>query len=204
MWIVGSGYPFNLLLASVVTIGVFYEWIKLSRRHPVWLSGGLVYLTLGMTGLNVHLLNDHPSFFLGLLSITWITDISAYLLGSRIGGPKLAPAISPNKTWAGALGGFIFGTLGGVFVFSFLYSQSEIHPVTVFTIAIFVVLAQLGDLLESWVKRCLGVKDSGNLIPGHGGLLDRLDSLIAIGFFLFFLEVCSEHSLITQKLNSWF
>ncbi len=204
LWIIWLGHPFNLFLASVATIIILYEWIKLSRHHEVWLVGGLVYLILAMTGLSVHLLNAHPYFFLGLLLMTWSTDISAYFAGSLIGGPKLAPSISPNKTWSGALGGLIFGTLAGVFIFSFLYSQNEIHPVTVLTVAIFVILAQFGDLLESWAKRCLGVKDSSNLIPGHGGLLDRLDSLIAIGFFLFFLEICSEHSLIIQKLSSWF
>lgn len=187
-----SGYPFDLFIATVVITGVFYEWIKLSRRYKGWFFCGLIYLSFAMIGLGAYLMS-HKRFFLGLLLTTWVTDSSAYLVGSTWGGLKLAPSISPNKTWSGSLGGLVIGTIAGSFIFSFIltadqtlsYRGAHLFAAMIPLTAFFVVVAQAGDLLESWAKRSLGVKDSGNIIPGHGGFLDRLDSLIAIGFLLF-------------------
>ena len=108
------------------------------------------------------------------------TDTGAYFLGRMVGGPKLAPKISPGKTWAGLLGGVIcaslFGTLFAIMWFDFLVLPS------LWEWGLMAVLiagtAQMGDLGESWLKRSIGVKDSGTIIPGHGGLLDRLDGFM--------------------------
>jgi phosphatidate cytidylyltransferase len=108
--------------------------------------------------------------------VTWSTDIFAYFAGRAIGGPKLAPRISPNKTWAGLIGGMagagVLGALTGVIL--------GIDPLLLFLGAPMGLLAQIGDLYESGVKRRAGVKDSGSLLPGHGGLLDRLDGLLPV------------------------
>lgn len=111
-----------------------------------------------------------------LMLVTWTTDICAYFAGRGIGGPKLAPSISPNKTWAG-LGGGVAGALivGGLVAWAL-----DLPLPFLFAGAPMAVLAQLGDLYESWVKRRAGVKDSSNLIPGHGGVLDRLDGLLPV------------------------
>jgi phosphatidate cytidylyltransferase len=111
-----------------------------------------------------------------LMLVTWATDICAYFAGRGIGGPKLAPSISPKKTWAG-LGGGVLGALlvGGLAAWAF-----DLETPFLYLGAPMAVLAQLGDLYESWVKRRAGVKDSSNLIPGHGGLLDRLDGLLPV------------------------
>ncbi len=209
--VVWTGYPFNLLLAGITAAWVFYEWFRISRYHIGWLIGGFFYLGLGIIGLTVYLVYYPANLFLGILITTWVTDTSAYIIGRSLKGPKLAPSISPNKTWSGALGGFFLGTLIGSLVFHLLPNSSsylklfkEFHPITVAAIASFVIIAQVGDLIESWAKRRLGIKDSGNLIPGHGGLLDRLDSLIAIGIFLFFLEICSPHSVIVNNIHTYF
>jgi len=108
--------------------------------------------------------------------VTWTTDICAYFAGRGIGGPKLAPRISPKKTWAG-LGGGVIGALivGGLFAWAF-----DLETPFFYFGAPMAVLAQLGDLYESWVKRRADVKDSSNLIPGHGGVLDRLDGLLPV------------------------
>ncbi len=104
-----------------------------------------------------------------LVLVIWATDIGAYLVGRLVGGPKLAPALSPGKTWSGAVGGLVAALLVGVFV-----------PWGFAALALLLgVVCQAGDLLESGIKRHVGVKDSGRLIPGHGGLLDRLDGLLA-------------------------
>ena len=108
--------------------------------------------------------------------VTWSTDIFAYFAGRAIGGPKLAPRISPNKTWAGLAGGVIGAGVAGALVASML----DLGAPYTFVGGVMGVIAQAGDLFESWVKRRAGVKDSGSIIPGHGGVLDRLDGLLAV------------------------
>ncbi|MGZ8312711.1 MAG: phosphatidate cytidylyltransferase [Allosphingosinicella sp.] len=108
--------------------------------------------------------------------VTWATDIMAYFAGRSIGGPKLAPRISPNKTWAGLAGGMVGAALfGGLAAWWF-----QLEPLFLWLGGPMGLLAQAGDLYESWVKRRAGVKDSGTILPGHGGVLDRLDGLLAV------------------------
>ena len=119
---------------------------------------------------------------LTLFVAVWAVDIGAYFTGRTLGGPKLAPRLSPNKTWSGLIGGIVAATL-------VLFAHALRHHGGFGTIggallsgATIAVLAQAGDLFESWLKRRAGVKDSGRLIPGHGGLFDRLDGLLAVAF----------------------
>ena len=110
-----------------------------------------------------------------LLAVVWASDIGAYAVGRAIGGPRLAPTLSPNKTWAGAFGGLAGAVLVGLGAARVMDASAGM------IVALSLVLslaAQLGDLAESFAKRKFGAKDSGSLIPGHGGLLDRLDSLL--------------------------
>lgn len=118
---------------------------------------------------------------LWLFAVVWGTDIAAYFVGRRLGGPKLWPAVSPGKTWSGAIGGALAGMLGGVAVAAFA-GVPLLWPVALLALAAS-ILAQAGDLFESAVKRRAGVKDSGRLIPGHGGLMDRLDGFAAAAAF---------------------
>jgi phosphatidate cytidylyltransferase len=125
-----------------------------------------------------------------LMLVTWATDIFAYFAGRSIGGPKLAPRISPNKTWAGLLGGMAGAALvGGLAAWLFGISAEFVH--FLWLGAPLGLLAQLGDLYESRVKRRLGVKDSGNLLPGHGGVLDRLDGLLPVILATFLVLIVS-------------
>jgi phosphatidate cytidylyltransferase len=114
-----------------------------------------------------------------LMLVTWATDIFAYFAGRSIGGPKLAPRISPNKTWAGLIGGMAGAAVVGALA-AWLFGISAELPDFLWLGAPMGLLAQLGDLYESRVKRRLGVKDSGTLLPGHGGVLDRLDGLLPV------------------------
>ena len=131
---------------------------------------------------------SHPVFF--LVAVIAGTDIGGYFTGRSIGGPKLAPRISPNKTWSGLIGGTaLAGLFGTLFLISPLsplitdVSANQTHLTMLAIIAlstVFAPLAQAGDLLESWLKRNRHVKDSGRLIPGHGGLLDRVDGYLTV------------------------
>jgi phosphatidate cytidylyltransferase len=109
------------------------------------------------------------------LSLVWATDIGAYFAGRSIGGPKLAPRVSPSKTWAGLAGGVLAALLTGFLLHRFAGLPIQLAAAS----GLLAVAAQLGDLLESGMKRRAGVKDSGNLLPGHGGVMDRLDGVVA-------------------------
>ncbi len=109
--------------------------------------------------------------------IIWASDIGAYVVGRLVGGPKLAPAISPGKTWSGAVGGMGAAALVGLGVAALVGARFPLLHCILVSIIIGIA-SQLGDLLESGFKRHFGVKDSGRSIPGHGGLLDRLDGML--------------------------
>ena len=144
-----------------------------------WLPGGVVYI--GLAGLALAALRRAPdpvglANMLFVLVVVWSSDIGAYVAGRWWGGPKLAPAISPGKTRSGAVGGLLAAMLLGGLV-AWLSAPGGL-PLAVVLAAVLSVVSQAGDLFESWVKRRFGVKDSSALIPGHGGLLDRLDGLL--------------------------
>lgn len=117
-----------------------------------------------------------------VLVCVWVTDIAAYFTGRAIGGAKLAPSISPNKTWAGAIGGVVGAMIvaGGLAVAYLTSVQGQGAPQFILIAGGLAALSVLGDLFESWLKRRAGVKDSGNILPGHGGVLDRLDGLVPV------------------------
>jgi len=178
-------------LTSVLFIGAIATYER-SRRGGgrqsgrgggLWAGFGILYVLLPSLAM-LWLRGDVAGFtapgfaiFLFIVVVVIAADTFAYLGGSTIGGPKLVPNISPNKTWSGLLSGFVFGALFGALAaliigFSPLYGVLFALPIVVFAV--------LGDLLESMIKRHLKVKDAGGLIPGHGGLLDRIDSLLLI------------------------
>ncbi|MEA1650681.1 phosphatidate cytidylyltransferase [Nitrospirillum sp. BR 11164] len=139
---------------------------------------------------------DAPWLFLFLLLAIWATDIGAYAAGRTIGGPKLAPRISPKKTWAGLLGGMAAAALVGLALSPLATVSSPGAGALV--AAVIAVVGQAGDLFESYMKRRCDVKDSGSLIPGHGGLLDRIDGLVmAAPVFALF------HALIGENGSWW-
>jgi phosphatidate cytidylyltransferase len=141
------------------------------------LGAGLVYVT--WPAISLLFLRVQPQglgLALWTLVVVWSTDIGAYFAGRGIGGPKLSPAISPNKTWAGLGGGVAAALVGGYGLATVLSLPTPL----LWLGAPMAVLAQTGDLFESWLKRRAGVKDSGRILPGHGGVLDRLDGLVPV------------------------
>lgn len=143
----------------------------------IGLASGLLYVGLPVLALLVIRNRDHGLMLtLWTLAIVWATDIGAYFAGRTIGGPKLAPRVSPSKTWAG-LGG---GVAAAAIVGGLIAWRGGLPPMLLALGGVMAVLAQGGDLFESWLKRHARVKDSGTILPGHGGVLDRLDGLVPV------------------------
>jgi len=143
-----------------------------------WLPGGIVYA--GLTGISLSAIRGDSDIgliaMIFIFAVVWATDILAYFTGRAIGGPKLAPRISPGKTWSGAIGGTVSGVIAGVAVFMTHFSLDDLRiPLLALALS---VSSQVGDLFESYIKRRFGVKDSSKLIPGHGGVMDRVDGLV--------------------------
>lgn len=165
------------LLALLISIGSLtaYGFINPQKR---WLGIGHAYAIL--FGVALLLFRHDAGFGVAALAfvigVVWVTDTFAYFVGRTLGGPKLWPAVSPGKTWSGAIGGAVAGLIFGFVLSNFVEQTSGVYLAGVGLLLSCV--SQLGDLFESWVKRRKGVKDSGSLIPGHGGMMDRVDGLI--------------------------
>jgi len=173
-----GGYVFAVLVA-IAAGAMFVEWRRLVVGWGVgWMVAGFAYALV--PALALLWLRDRAPQGLELVFwvfiVTWTTDIGAFFAGRAIGGPKLAPGISPNKTWAGLIGGMVSAGLAG-----WAWTQYVMLPVSLIWLApAFAAAAQGGDLFESWLKRRGGAKDSGSMLPGHGGILDRLDGLVVV------------------------
>lgn len=172
-----GGWPFMGFWAAAGLI-VAWEWARMVTG-PAWIVSGVVY-ALALFAAPV-LLRADPEFGLLaivlLFAIVWSTDVFGYFAGRAIGGPKLMPAVSPKKTWAGAVGGTLGAMIAAVIV-ARLFGSFGIMAVAGIALLLS-VCAQAGDLFESFVKRKFGVKDSSQIIPGHGGVMDRLDGFWA-------------------------
>jgi phosphatidate cytidylyltransferase len=196
-----GGYAFMALIL-LVGLGVYWEFARLAaafvRNVPariIWLFGGLLYVGLACFTL---LLFSAPFFGMTptIMLIAGVigTDVGAYFAGRTLSGPKIAPRISPSKTWSGLLGGMVGAGLMMIAIQAAIYGfrggnagDGDVYLTygwqrLALTGAALAVVAQIGDFFESWMKRRAGVKDSGGLIPGHGGLFDRTDGLIAVAF----------------------
>lgn len=173
-----GGTVFAVMVAGVATL-MFYEWTRLTRGWgPTWYASGFIYAVV--PALALLWIRERDLHGLALLVwafiVTWATDIGAYFAGRRFGKRKLAPAVSPNKTVEGLYGGIAAATLfGGAWALA-----TDLGVALLALAPVLAVAAQAGDLFESGLKRRAGVKDSGALLPGHGGALDRLDGLVPV------------------------
>jgi phosphatidate cytidylyltransferase len=171
------GRPVAALL--MVGLGALAAAIFAPPERRLWVTVGIGYagaLLLAPMFLRADLTFGFVAIVL-LFAIVWTTDILGYFAGRAIGGPKLLPAVSPKKTWSGAIAGAVGAMAAAPFVAS-LFGSFDVVVVAIIALVLS-VFAQSGDLYESWVKRRFGAKDSGRLIPGHGGVMDRLDGFWA-------------------------
>ncbi len=187
------GRPWWAAFVLVLSLGVFWEWAQLVfafARGPLsrggWLVVGIAYIAIAAQTLAMGGSDGIASSVVLLLVLGVIaTDVGAYFAGRSIGGPRIVPSISPNKTWAGLAGGMcasaaVFGSYAASAM------GDQIEPMIIGRWVLFgaalAIVAQIGDFFQSWMKRRAGKKDSGRLLPGHGGLFDRLDGLMAVAF----------------------
>ena len=195
LWV---GGPWLALFIWTIAAGLLWEFWGLVRKmnlpigeRLLWMASGLLYIGAACFGLLI----SPPELRWLVVLVVIATDTGAYFAGRKFGGAKIAPEISPSKTWAGLYGGMIYAAL--VMLVAFVKSKSSLiegpdpilnvivqYPHTLFMMILagltLAILAQCGDFFESWMKRRAGVKDSGALIPGHGGLFDRLDGLLPV------------------------
>ena len=170
----------------IVALAAFILW-KIKHKRPVWIASGMVYLATPLAALLVIRADQGVGPVLWLVGVVVASDIGGYFFGRIFGGPKFWPAISPKKTWSGTIGGWVLA-LGVGFVYWAFGGVQGFQTIMLVSIPL-AMAAQAGDLFESWLKRQAGMKDSSNLIPGHGGLLDRFDGLLAATSFYMLLHL---------------
>jgi phosphatidate cytidylyltransferase len=175
-----SGWPLARLAPALAGLLVAYAVLvwRAGLAHRRWHVGGMIYAGGLLVSVLILRLSDTHGLtaILFLFAIVWGADIGAYFTGRALGGPKLAPRISPNKTWSGFLGGVATGVLAGMLVLGL--ARLSLSGGVVLVAAAIALVSVAGDLFESHMKRHFGVKDSGHLIPGHGGFMDRLDAFL--------------------------
>lgn len=184
LWL--GGWAF-LIFGALIGLGVIAEWFGLARRFAggaliIWMLAAVIYVGGAVVSLVLLRINYGLGITAAVLASVWAADIGAYAVGRTVGGPKLAPRLSPAKTWSG-----LAGAMAGAAILLVAFVTMKGWPVAgraAVAGLVIGLLAQAGDLFESWMKRRAGVKDSGRLIPGHGGLFDRLDGLLPVAFVL--------------------
>jgi phosphatidate cytidylyltransferase len=196
-WLGGTVLAGFIWLVALIGFGEFVFLVLKATASPAWriagILGGAAYFGVAakvMASLDTY-------YLLAALGVVIFTDTGAYFVGRAIGGPKIAPKISPSKTWAGLFGGMAFaalwlGLVAGAFFYTAGYSTwSELIDIAWDDVlgaalvgALLAVVAQAGDFFQSWLKRRAGVKDSSKLIPGHGGVFDRIDGMLAVALLV--------------------
>ncbi|MFA5040486.1 MAG: phosphatidate cytidylyltransferase [Bdellovibrionales bacterium] len=189
---------YGAVLAVLFTVIIFLISLRDKNENAGWTAFGIPYM--GGSGLALLALRATPEDGMGLifflLAVVWSTDIGAFLVGCLVGGPKLAPAISPSKTWAGLIGGMGSAMIFGYAAAAFFGAE---HPALALILSpVLACVAQAGDLFESHFKRRSGVKESGDIIPGHGGVLDRIDGLVFAGIFAYLFQ-----ATLGMQFNWW-
>ena len=187
---IAIAHPMNGAWSSTVVFAIAIGvGAAIPGPHRSWRVSGVVFFGLATIAFLAIRGSSGVGVWAGifLVAVVWMTDIGAYFIGRIVGGTKLSPDVSPSKTWSGAAGGLTAGTLSGVgvwFLAGWALGTPSPFVIGLLISVIISISGQLGDLAESAVKRRFSVKDSGDIIPGHGGLMDRIDSLTVAGIVL--------------------
>ncbi len=197
------GWPAALIAIAVVSLLSVALAVSQKRKPGLWVVAGVAYV--GLPALAFVLLRGQTVAgmvtMIWLLAVVWVADTCAYFAGRLIGGPKLAPKLSPRKTWAGLWG----AVLGGIIAGAAVVLGAGLPHVVILTLlgGVLGIVEQMGDLFESALKRHYELKDSGELIPGHGGILDRVDGLVSASLFLAIIVGAAEYLGRGNELFVW-
>ncbi|MFZ4787788.1 MAG: phosphatidate cytidylyltransferase [Beijerinckiaceae bacterium] len=192
------GIVLKLIAPSLFLLFVWNE--SRAGISPFWHFMALFYPLVTLAAPLVIISHPHGGAvaMIWIFAVVWGTDIGAFFVGRLMGGPKLAPSISPGKTWSGFIGGMLFGTaisVAWIELAGLQWGWSWVSGPSLILICLMAsIIGQIGDLFESFLKRRLGVKDSGRLIPGHGGIIDRLDSFLFVALYLLLLLISGTFS----------
>ena len=177
-----KGSVFFLFFLSIIFLATSYEWVKMSKKNDLVKFSGVIFLLLSFYTVFEIRQNFNFKGFLFVITVCIFTDIGGYIFGKTFNGPKLT-RISPKKTYAGVFGGFLLSLVAGLLFNHYLVIDEEIFKddLILFMLILFISLvSQIGDLIISFFKRKAKIKDTGKIIPGHGGLLDRIDGMIFV------------------------
>lgn len=208
--VVALSHPMNGAWASavVVTLAALAAiFIKAPNRH--WRIAGVLFFSAVAIAFMAIRGSSAAGIWAGifLVTIVWLTDTGAFFVGRIVGGTKLSPDVSPSKTWSGAAGGLAMGTLGGLIVWwlaGYTLGTQSSAAIGLLISVVVSISGQLGDLAESAVKRRFAIKDSGSIIPGHGGLMDRLDSLAVAAIVLWLIGLANRGlGAVPQGILFW-
>ncbi len=193
----GPWFDVLVVLVAIVTFGEFVLLVVMATTGAIWRAVGILFAVVYVGLAAWMLVGLEGDFLLRALGAVIFTDTGAYFVGRAIGGPRIAPRISPSKTWAGLFGGMLFSGLFMVGIVVATYYIRDVRTVGEFIDlampeaimmfgfgAVLAIAAQVGDFFESWLKRKAGVKDSSKLIPGHGGVFDRVDGLLPVALIV--------------------
>lgn len=196
--IISNGILFDLFFSIAFFLSC-YEAVKIINKQNLilwnkklsWIIGAIIYIILSFISFKYCRLHSQGCLIIIMLLFSiWTFDITAYLAGTLIKGPRLCPKISPKKTWAGLIIGILIAFFLPQFIFTHIFTKIFIYNfglVTEYHFALIGVIAQIGDLIQSYFKRQFNVKNSSNILPGHGGILDRLDSLYLSSMLIYFV-----------------
>ena len=177
-----KGSLFFIFFLSLLFLATSYEWIKMIKNNNLIIFFGIIFLSFSFYTAFYIRENSGLVFFLFIIIICIFTDIGGYVIGKIFKGPKLTK-ISPNKTYSGVIGSFLFSLIAGIIYINYFNTELKniSNPIILLLVILFIsLISQIGDLIMSFFKRKAKLKDTGNILPGHGGLLDRMDGLIFV------------------------
>ena len=185
-----KGSVYFILFLSILFLATSHEWFKMNKKNDLSKLLGIIFLFLSFYTTHEIRENFNINVFLLIITICIFTDIGGYIFGKIFKGPKLTK-VSPKKTYSGVFGGFLLSLIAGLIFNNYFFIDQKIFNKDLFLIMLILfisTISQLGDLIISYFKRKAKIKDTGKIIPGHGGLLDRIDGMIFV-FPIFYLII---------------
>ena len=191
VFVIIQGHTLFIFFLSLVFLITSYEWVVMSKKNDLLKLFGIIFLLFSFYTAFKFRDNENYKDFLFIITICIFTDIGGYIFGKILKGPKLT-RISPKKTFSGFFGGLVMSLMAGLFFNNYVFSDNKLYDedliISIIILSISII-SQIGDLIISYFKRKAKIKDTGKILPGHGGLLDRIDGMIFAFPFVYLLKI---------------